>query len=89
MRLDRFRDLEISWPSQKIKFLVFQYVGGGEAQNFSNSQSLYRGGNTSTIMSLRVECSQLVFGKATALPRPAAVSLQGEFEAYNMEETKG
>ena len=54
---------------------------GGKVQNFSNSQSLYRGRKTSIIMSLRVECSRFVFGEV------AAVSLQGKFGTY-MEETE-
>ena len=63
----------------------FSAYMGGETQNFSNSQSLYRGEKTSTTMSLRVECSRLV--ETYALSRLTAVSLQEEFGAY-MEETK-
>jgi len=59
----------------KIK-IMFQSLYGGEAPNFSISQNLYRGGKTSTLISLRVECSQLVFGEVTLAPaRPTVVSL--------------
>ena len=62
---------------------------GGEAENFSNFLKAYLWGwRTSTTMSLRVECSRLVFGEVvTAFPRHTAVSFQREFGAY-MEETK-
>ena len=65
------------------EFFEVPKLYGAKAQNFSNSQSPYRGGGTSTTMSLRVECSQLVFGEVTS----TAVCLQEEFEVY-MEETK-
>ena len=64
-------------------FHVFLIWRGGEAQNFSNSQNLCRGGKMSTTMSLHVECSRLVFGEVVN----TAVSLKGESGAY-MEETK-
>ena len=58
----------------------------GEAQNFSNSQSLYRRGKTSITMSLRVKCSRLVATSPNTRTFETADSLQVDFGAY-MEET--
>ena len=67
-------------------FHVFQYGGRREGRGIFFSPKAYMGGGTSTTMSLRVECSRLVFGEVASqtlsLPRPTAVSLQGEFGAY-------
>ena len=81
--------LNIEGEGGGSEFFYVRKPTWGKVQNFSNSQSLYRGGKTPTTMSLRVECSRLVFGEVQtlALPRPTAVSLQAEFEAYK-EETK-
>ena len=75
-------------------FLVFEYsvfypcapcqqalIEGGEVQNFFQSQSPYREGETSITMSLRVECARLVFGEVdVSTPLYMGSGIENNFE---------